>query len=233
MRKRERGGESKVGKLIFRMWLGILAVGILLTAWGCSPAGRQGATGYALLEDFRHGEICVQIRGELCRTAEDGYTPPSLPPMEGMGVSMKDTPLSFEAEMTASVPVNESGMRDFSLTYTSPEALRGVTVACCVSSARDGTWQEAYTLSLTGDFPVTFEVSAAQVAGLLMPLRGLLPVGDVTDVAKTGSLWQVAVKEASGGQSILTFDTAAEGRCPLSAERQDSRGWVRMRVTEG
>lgn len=222
-----------VGKLGLRWGMLLTMFCVLLGVLGCSAQGYRGGLGGVLPEDFRQGEVRARVRGDLCRTAEDGYTPPSLNPMDGMGVSMKDTPMSFEAEITAAAPVDESGMRDFSLTYTSPEALRGVTVACRVSATPDGVWQEAYALSLAGEYPLSFAVDPAQVAGLLFPLYGLLPVGDVTDAIRSAKQTRVVVKDTEGRETTLIFDTAADSDYPISVEWQDSHGWLKMRVTEG
>ena len=211
-------------------WMVVLAVmGMVLAAVGCRQ-GYTGGLGGVLPSDYRQGEIRVQVRGEMRREAHDGYTPLS-GQMEGMGVGMTDTPLSFTANIWAGAPVNGEGLRNFCLTYTSPSSLQGTSVSCRLSQDDQGTWKPVYTLSLVGS-EWSWEVEAAAVDGLLLPIRGLLPMGDVTAVSASRGDEPIRMKitEESGGVCELSFEAATDP-CPTVATWQDDRRSMEIRIT--
>ena len=200
---------------------------VLLLLSGCAGRGYMGGLGGILPHDYRQGEIDAQVKGEWCRHASDGYEPPSLSPMEGMGVGATHLPFAFTARIWAGAPIEDSGLRPFSLTYTSPETLAGVRVSCDVVRGEDGTWTGAYVLSAAG---ISLKVEPAEIWGLLRPLLGLLPVGDVTSAGREGGLSRVTVRSVSGYESVLLFDPSS-GTYPIAVEFRDGGSDLHMRVT--
>ena len=171
-------------------------------------------------------EMCVWVRGEVCRTISDGYEPHGMYSLEGMGGSCTNVPLSFSAKIWVSTE-NASVQRDFCVTYTSPEGLAGVSVACT---------QGEYTLSvpLTQGEPLCFATTQAQVAGLLKPLVSLLPKGDVTNVtAVANQQVSVTLVAADGSQNTLLYDVQNKKdiSIPMVIQSKDDHGWLKMSVS--
>ena len=217
--------KKRCGWMVVWMLLGLFFLS------GCAANGvdgYKGGLGGVLPKDYGQEELCLQVRGEMCRTSPDGYTPPSLTPMEGMGVGATDIPMAFSAEIWTGAPMEGGVARPFRITYTSPESLAGVTVSCEMPLGESGLPEERYTLSLRDE--ATFSVSREAVGGLIRPLLALLPSGDVTKARREGDLTHVTLTDATGGRGELTFDKAF-GKCPVAAAWQDSHGWLRMRVT--
>ena len=214
--------------------LGVLLMAAMLMAslwgtWGCTAQGYMGGLGGVLPRDFRQGEIRVKVKGEMCRTLGDGSTPPPLTPMEGMGVGTTGEPMPFSAEIWAGSPVDGRGLRPFSLVYTSPESLAGITVTCEILQGESGVWEGEYALSTRDG--ITLTVDFAEIGGLIRPLSALLPAGDVTAAGKSEGVTRVTVKNTAGHESVLIFDTAVS-QCPAWVEWRDGNSRLHMKVSE-
>ena len=147
-----------MGKMLKRL-VAWLLMGWMICLCGCQGKGYMGGLGGVLPRDFRQSGFSVCVRGEVCRTAADGYTPPDMTPMAGMGVSMKDTPLSFEAEIWVDEPIDSTHLRNFSVKYTAPTSLAGLGLVCRVTANQTkGTWDVTYTLSRAGNSHVMYDL---------------------------------------------------------------------------
>lgn len=185
--------------------------------------------------DYREGAFEVVVRGEMCRTMNDGYDQTTRPLVDGIGVSGADEVISFAAHLKVGEVLNSDGYRNATLTYTSPQSLSGVEVSCLALQASDGVWHTSYTLSLTsetGKRVVFDDMDEKQVSGLLRPLYMILPVGDVSSITPlAGEGVEITYISSHGGSVSLTFDKE-QNTLPQLVKWQNDWGWGKMMVSE-
>ena len=207
---------------------GLLLGLVLASLCSCSCGDRQTkGLGGVLSGDYRKAAFVVVVRGQMCRTATDGYVSDGMTAMEGMGVSMTDVAWDFEAEVKVGA-VGTEGLREVQITYTSPATLAGVRVTGVVTPCEEGL-KMTYTLSV-GDV-LAMEVSAEQVAGLLRPVATLLPVGDVVAVQPMAGEEVTLAFHDDEGSYLLQF-CPTQSQLPTKARWESEEGWGECWVNE-
>lgn len=146
------------------------AVLLLLCLTACGGTGTERNP-----FSYADGAFTVTVRGTVCRT---------LPVEAGAGETLTGVPRPVSAVVSVTSP-GESGERVLTVTYTAPDALRGLTVTRALSAPGAGAPPDAPlpvtdTLTLQ-DMTVTD--TRGTYGRLLDPVLALLPEGDVTAVA--------------------------------------------------
>lgn len=145
----------------------LLSAALLLGLTSCGGADTERSP-FA----YADGAFTVTVRGTICRT---------LPVESGAGETLTGVPRAVSAVVSATAP-GASGERVLTVTYTDPDALRGLTVTRALSApgadAQPGTPLPVTDTLTLEDMTVTD--TRGTYARLLDPVLALLPEGDVT-----------------------------------------------------
>lgn len=170
----------------------VLLLATVMGLWSCSGYAQDHFA-------YTNASFSAEVRGELCRTVEDGYRGQ----IPNVGESRTGVPMSFSAVVTVAF-TQEGSM--VSVTYTSPESLAGLTVRRETHISPDGTQKTATTASYGSMAEISLSETAAQ--GLLRPADAFFPQGDVTSVSPArDGLTELTVtsSEADRGTAIFSF----------------------------
>ncbi len=118
-----------------------------------------------------------------------------------VGKIRSETPINFSATVSSDVITPPTGSNAYenaiTVTYTSPESLKGLQVTCRYSQSMTGN--EPVTLTYPSHpHPMTYTARYEDVKYLLLPVTSLFPQGDVTSVSP-----------AHDGQKTVTLQSTA------------------------
>ncbi len=183
-----------------------VAVYLFLTLSACSrPAGRRDFA-------YAEGAFTVSLSGTYCPASDsDG------------------TPRPFAATVTAGEPTGgDPTLRDLTLIFTAPDALRGSTVTAVLSSGPDtgNTARRQVTFTYPSDYgEVRTVAKGSEFDGLLRFAEALLPLGDVTYVSPVTEDGTRTVTRERGSRTV-TFRFSEDSIYPTALRLTDARGTV-------
>ncbi len=155
------------------------------------------------------------------------------------GITRADEPLEFSGTVRTE-PLPKGQVSDgtlaaenrwrVSITYTSPDALAGMSVACVLGA--DGTASDATLTYPAPHGTVTLSLPYASARGLLRPALCLLPQGDVTSVSPTkDGVRSVTVTATDAGRETI-FSFGQDSPYPVRIDVADPHGQMHLYLNE-
>ncbi len=193
----------------------VMSVALFLS--GCSPTG--------VTDDFAYSDTAFSatIQGTLTRLSPDGYRGGATL----TGDALTGVAQSLEATVTVGAP-GGGGARDLIVTFTSPPALAGLTVAL-THSADSATRVVTLTRTAPGGTIILDDRSAPGTYDALLRFAEiLLPVGDITATSPTQAGCHTVTRRSSGAEIVYTFE---EGTLlPLAVRSETAYERLDLRV---
>ena len=141
------------------------------------------------------------------------------------------SPRPFAATVTVGAPQgNDPTRRKMTVTFTSPEALAGMTVTADPTSATDGSIVRCVEFTYPSDYgSIRTTVQGDAAEGFLRFAQGWLPAGEVVEVSPMAPDGSYTVTRGDG-ERVAVFAFEADCNLPIGVKITDGRGTVDMTV---
>lgn len=162
--------------------------------------------------------------GAFTASLQGTYIPASDP--EGV-------PRPFAAVVTAGEPSeSDPALRDLSVTFTAPEALKGLTVTAALTSAPEGAVGREVTFSYSSAYGnVQAPAAGDEYRGFLRFGEALIPMGDVVAVSPVSAEGTYTVTRRMGDREAVFTFRKGEAQ-PVSVTVTDGYGRIEALVIQ-
>lgn len=198
--------------VVSHLCLPLLLLAITVIWCGCSSNPPTRLT-------YADKGFSVTVRGQINRTAPDGYTgDPAL-----TGESYTNQPLDIAATVTVGPPSSPTDHlpRELTVRFTAPDTLQGMTVTRRTNA-------QGKTESFISQGTLTYTVESDDIDRLCFVALALLPEGDITTVSPTeNGVYTVTLTSGEITRALTLIDGQD---FPSHARLDHPHGWVELYV---